>query len=64
MKRVVYSISGRLVATLVDEFLGAGHHDVVWQGRNDAAFQMASGTYFYRLEVGGHAETKRVVFVK
>ena len=64
VKLAVYSLSGRQVAILVDEFLDSGRHDVIWRGRDDVAQEVASGTYFYRLEVGGYAETKRMVLVK
>ncbi len=61
----VFDMSGRLVKELAGaEELHPGRHEVVWNGRDDAGRQVASGTYFYRLEAGRYSETKRMVLVK
>ncbi len=61
----VFDMSGRLVKELIaTEDHTPGHHEVVWNGRNDADRQVASGTYFYRLETSNYSETKRMVLVK
>jgi len=61
----VFDLSGRLVRVLIGgESYTPGHHETVWNGRDDAGRQVASGTYFYRLEAGDFAETKRMVLVK
>ncbi len=61
---VVYNIAGRRVRTLVDGRLGPGWHDVVWDGRDDAHRQVASGVYFCRLESQGSTSVKKVVLLK
>jgi hypothetical protein len=61
----VFEMSGRLVRNLIAaEPHTPGRHEVVWNGRDDAGRQVASGTYFYRLEAGSYSETKRMVLVK
>jgi len=61
----VFDLSGRLVRDLiVGELRYPGRHEVVWNGRDDAGRPVASGTYFYRLEAGDFAETKRMVLIK
>jgi len=61
----VFDLSGRLVKGLiVGESRSLGRHEVVWNGRDDAGRQVASGTYFYRFEAGSFSETKRMVLVK
>ena len=61
----VFDMSGRLVRKLISaEPHMPGRHEVVWNGRGDAGRQVASGTYFYRLEAGAFSETKRMVLVK
>jgi len=64
VKLEVYSLSGRRIATLVNGPLGAGHHEVIWKGQDDSGFEVASGTYFYRLDAGSHAETKMMVLIR
>jgi hypothetical protein len=61
----VFDMAGRVVRRLVANEVGTpGRHEIEWNGRDDAGRQAASGTYFYRLEAGGHEETKRMVLVK
>jgi len=61
----VFDASGRLVRELVDgEVLTAGRYETMWNGRNDAGRQVASGVYFYCLEAGVYSETKRMVLLK
>lgn len=55
----VYDLLGRLVATLVDEKLIAGHYEIPFDGR-----QLASGVYFYRLEFAGQVKHRSMVLVK
>jgi len=55
----VYDILGREVAILVNEILQPGTYEVDW----DASAQ-SSGVYYYRLESGSYAETKKMVLVK
>ncbi len=55
----VYSITGRLVATLLDEYVQNGYHAVRWDASNQA-----SGIYFYTLNVENTALSKRMVLIK
>jgi hypothetical protein len=61
----IYDISGRLVRQLKRSVVeGAGKHEVVWNGRDDRGYEVASGTYFYRLEAGDFVETRRMALIK
>ena len=60
----VYSVNGRAIATLIDEPLPSGQHEVIWAGQNNRGQRVASGTYFYRLEAGTFTETKRMTLIK
>lgn len=60
----VFTVEGRRVRTLVSGFVPAGDHGVVWDGRDDAGSQVASGVYLYRLRVGGVVETRKAVLLK
>jgi hypothetical protein len=55
----VHDILGRQVAQLVDEPLGAGTYEALF----DAA-GLASGTYYYRLTTGPFTETKKMMLVR
>lgn len=60
----VFNMLGQRVRTLVDQFNGAGVHEAVWDGRNDAGSSMASGLYVYRLTTGGAVDVRRLVLMK
>jgi hypothetical protein len=49
----IYNLLGQEVATLLNGFLAAGNHDAEWNGRDGAGNAVATGVYFYRLEVSG-----------
>lgn len=57
----LFDVLGRKVATLVNERKVAGIHTYVL---NASRFSLASGTYFYRLQVGNQVETKKMMLVK
>lgn len=60
VKLKIYDIGGAHVATLVNEPCGMGEHEVGWNPEN-----IASGIYFYRLEVDGKiSETKKMMLLR
>ncbi|MFH1570887.1 MAG: choice-of-anchor D domain-containing protein [Gemmatimonadota bacterium] len=60
----VYDLLGQRVRVLVDEALPAGPHQVVWDGRDSRGAAVASGTYFYRLEIGPFEQARRLLLVR
>jgi hypothetical protein len=55
----VYDLAGRRVRTVVDERLGPGRHQAVWDARDDSGRRVAHGIYFLRLQAGElHADRK------
>lgn len=60
----VYDVSGRLVATLLDENRGAGEHVARWDGRDARGRASSSGVYFARLAFGGETQTRKLVLLK
>ena len=49
----VFNLLGQQIATLVNGPMTAGIHETVWDGRDAAGRVLASGVYFYRIEVKG-----------
>jgi len=64
VRLVVYGVDGRLVATLVNETRGAGLHEVIWTGRDDAGKSVASGMYFYRIDAGPYSQVHKMTLMK
>ncbi len=60
----VFDLGGRLVRTLYDGSEGAGRHEKVWLGRDQQGRTAATGVYFYRVQTGGEAETRRMLLAK
>jgi len=55
----VFDITGRLVATLVNEPKTAGSHSITFDARN-----LASGVYIYRLQVGSKVISRKLTLIK
>jgi endonuclease I/DNA/RNA endonuclease YhcR with UshA esterase domain len=55
----VYDILGKEVATLVNENKPAGNYEIKFDGSN-----LSSGIYFYKLQSGSFAETKKLLLLK
>lgn len=59
VKMKVYDVLGREVATLVDGAQAAGSHRAKFNAGN-----LAGGVYFYRLQYGNRAETRKLVLLR
>ncbi len=55
----VYDVLGNEVATLVNDFVEAGHHEIEFK-----AADLASGVYVYQLQTEGFVETRKMIFLK
>ncbi|MBN1826930.1 MAG: endonuclease [Candidatus Eisenbacteria bacterium] len=60
----VYSVSGKLVRTLLSGHRASGEHSVFWDGTNGAGESVASGVYFCLLRSDGGADTRKLVLVR
>ena len=59
VKIVISDLTGRVVETLVDEYKGAGTHQI----RFNAA-HLPSGTYLYTIYAGSFTQTKKLMLLK
>jgi RecA/RadA recombinase len=59
VRLVVYDMLGRKIKTLVDERQSAGRQKATLQARS-----LSSGVYVFRLRIGDHMETGRLVHVR
>lgn len=61
----IYDLVGRLTRAYEWSGLGAGVHDVVWDGGDVEGKTVSSGIYFYRLEVDANpVETMKMTLLK
>lgn len=59
VRLTIHNQLGQRVATLVDDFLSAGSHDIVF-----SADHLSSGIYIYRLEFGDTVTSKKMTLIK
>jgi len=59
VKLVVYDITGKLTAVLINEELVSGKYEITFNASN-----LSSGVYFYKLKAGDFIEIKKMVVVK
>ncbi|MCU0473121.1 MAG: T9SS type A sorting domain-containing protein [Bacteroidales bacterium] len=55
----VYDYSGREIATLINEKKVQGEYELLFDGST-----LQSGSYFYKIQTGNFAETKRFILIK
>jgi parallel beta-helix repeat protein len=68
----VYNIVGEEICTLVDEVKPAGSFEVLWDGRDNTGYLVASGVYLYRIEAQdpsassgqGFVQTKKMLLLQ
>jgi hypothetical protein len=60
----VYNIVGQEVADLLIGTLPAGAFWTTWDGKDMNGKTVSSGVYFYRLQAGDYAETKKMLLMK
>jgi hypothetical protein len=64
VKLEVYNVLGQKVSTLVDHYLPAGHHEVVFSGDDGHGHELSSGVYFYRLHAGTFESSRKMLLLK
>ncbi len=64
VKLEIFNIMGQKVRTLVNNKMNPGHHQVLWNGKDDYGNLIASGVYFYRIESGDFKAARKMVMIK
>jgi len=60
----VYSILGEEIATLHNGSMIPGTHSLRWNGLTNNGFNVASGVYFYQVDVAGQVKTGKMMLMK
>jgi hypothetical protein len=60
----IFDVRGRRVRTLHAGSMGAGRHELIWDGHDDAGKSLASGNYAARLESSLGRMSRRIVLVR
>ncbi len=60
----IYNILGKKVKTLVDDYIQAGNHSMVWNGQDANSRRVSSGIYFYRMQTSNYSSIRKIVLLK
>ncbi len=60
----IFNIRGQKVKTLLNEQMPAGEHSVIWNGKNNAGQNVASGVYLYQISTDNHLSAKKMLLMK
>ncbi len=64
MELEIFNLAGQRVTSLMQGTMQEGAHTVEWNGRDDLGRPLASGVYFYRLQAGPNAQTRRLLLLR
>jgi hypothetical protein len=60
----IFDVTGRRIATLVDEVKPPGRHRVIWDGTNTRGARVSSGIFFCRFQAGAYLSTMKMALLK
>ncbi len=60
----IYNAMGQRVRQITRTACHAGHHEIQWDGTNDAGIKLASGVYVYRLKGSGKTAVRKMILLK
>ena len=64
VKIEVFNTKGQKICSLVNDYLQAGKHSIIWNGKDNNNQSVASGIYFYRIHTNYHSSIKKMVMLK
>jgi hypothetical protein len=60
----IYNLKGQKVKTLQNDFLTAGNHSLLWDGKDERGRTTSSGIYFYRIKTLKLSTTQKIILMK
>jgi hypothetical protein len=61
---MVYDVRGHLIRKFDEGSKVPGRYSILWDGRNNAGGRVSSGVYFYHIQAGSFAATRKMVMMK
>jgi bacillolysin len=61
---IVFDVSGKQVAELVNNYQNPGTYKATWNGKNDNGSDVSSGMYFYRIVSGDFTSVKKLLLLR
>lgn len=60
----VHNTLGQFVVQLTDNVQAAGSYDILWDGKNAAGIDVATGMYIYQIKAGSFVDAKKMLLLK
>jgi hypothetical protein len=60
----IYSVSGKLIRTLIDEYINAGIYKIIWTGKDNLGQTVSDGIYFCTLETSKQKFTRKLILTQ
>ncbi|MDD2650765.1 MAG: chitobiase/beta-hexosaminidase C-terminal domain-containing protein [Candidatus Cloacimonetes bacterium] len=60
----VYNIKGQFIKTLLNEFVNAGEHSIIWDGTDAQGKTLKSGIYLYKISSSSFYDFKKAILLK
>jgi DNA-binding beta-propeller fold protein YncE len=60
----IYNVAGQMVREINQGKQKAGYYSISWDGRSNLGHRVGAGVYFYRLEAGSWAKTRKMVVIR
>lgn len=64
VKIEVFNSKGQLVTVLKNQYLQAGNHNVIWNGKDHYKNDCSSGLYYFRMTAGKTIDLKKALLIK
>lgn len=64
VKITIFNILGLKIRELVNETQNQGHHQIIWDGKNDTGQVVSTGVYYYKLDTENYSSIKKMIFMK
>jgi hypothetical protein len=64
VKVTVYNVLGQKVRLLLNEYQSSGQKSVIWNAKDNAGQEVASGVYFYKIKAGDFVKSKKMLLLK
>lgn len=60
----IYDTMGAEIKVLVNEYQPAGLHSIIWDGKDEARYNVSTGIYFYQIQSSTSIMTKKMILLK
>ena len=60
----IFDVTGRLIATLANETMNAGDHQLQWNAKDENGNPLNAGIYLLKMETHNHSETIQLSVMK